>query len=119
MEYICGSKQEEVNQIKKILTSSSSGTTGIIAKDRDYLNEFKKEFHNNPKVHCLNMQEAQGVEFEKVCLVGVNESTFSVQGLPPTIIEEATNIQRDLLYVALTRAMLELHCMGTKKLKMP
>ncbi len=42
---------------------------------------------------------------------------FNFDGLPHTIIEEVKKVQRDLLYVALTRAMSELHIMGKTRLK--
>ncbi len=116
-EYIFESKQEQIVQVTKIITGSSGGAIGILAKDKEYLDEFKKEFDDNPNVHCLSMQEAQGVEFEIVCLVGVSQQFFEVSGLPEAIIGEIKKVQRDLLYVALTRAMSELHIMGATNLK--
>ncbi|MSU74999.1 MAG: hypothetical protein EXS55_00560 [Candidatus Magasanikbacteria bacterium] len=117
MEYVFESKQEEIAKINKILLDSSGGAIGILAKDREYLDEFKREFGENPNVHCLNMLEAQGVEFETVCLVGIDKSSFGVDGLPQAALEEIKKVQRDLLYVALTRAMSELHIMGKTRLK--
>src|SRR3989339_75012 len=111
-EYIFASQQEEIAEIKKILSKTNDGTIGVLAKDKDYLNEFKKIFRDNPKIHCLSMHEAQGVEFEIVCLVGINKQSFETNMLPQIIIEEMKKVQRDLLYVALTRAMSELHIMG-------
>lgn len=116
-EYVFSSKQEEIDQIKKIIEKLSGGAIGILAKDKEYLDEFKKEFGNNKNVHCLSMQEAQGVEFETVCIVGINNQVFAVDGLPNEIIVEIKKVQRDLLYVALTRAILELHVMGEARLK--
>lgn len=117
MEYALESKQEQIAQINKIIMDGSGGAIGILAKEKEYLDEFKNEFSNNSNVHCLNMQEAQGVEFETVCLVGINEQSFSVDGLPGVIIEEIKKVQRDLLYVALTRAMSELYIMSKVSLK--
>jgi len=117
MEYILESKQEQIEQINKIIMNSTGGAIGILAKDKEYLVEFKSEFSDNPNVHCLSMLEAQGVEFETVCLVGINEQSFSLDGLPQAIIEEIKKVQRDLLYVALTRAMSAFHIMGKTRLK--
>lgn len=112
MEYVLETKQDEIEQIKKILANQNDGAVGILAKDKNYLDEFKKEFGDNKNIHCLSMQEAQGVEFETVCLVGIDEQGCDTNGLPETVTEEIKKIQRDLLYVALTRAMSELHVMG-------
>jgi len=95
----------------------SKNIPGVKTKDKEYLVEFKSEFSDNPNVHCLSMLEAQGVEFETVCLVGINEQSFSLDGLPQAIIEEIKKVQRDLLYVALTRAMSAFHIMGKTRLK--
>lgn len=111
-EYIFNTQQDEIAEIKKILLKTTDGTIGVLAKDKDYLDEFKRAFHGNPNVHCLSMHEAQGVEFEIVCLVGVSKQTFETNMMPLEIVEEMKKVQRDLLYVALTRAMSELHIMG-------
>jgi DNA helicase IV len=117
VEYITQSKRGEMAKIREILSTMTGGMIGVLAKDREYLEEFKKEFAHNQKVHCLSMQEAQGVEFEIVCLVGMSQQSFSVDGLPQDIVNEIKKIQRDLLYVALTRAMSELYVMGTVSLQ--
>jgi DNA helicase IV len=117
VEYITHRKEDEIAQLHVILASLDSGTVGVLAKDKEYLEAFKKEFVNNSKVHCLSMQEAQGVEFEVVCLVGISQEPFSIDELPQGLIAEVKKVQRDLLYVALTRAMSELHIMGTTSLK--
>lgn len=111
-EYIFETKQEEISQINQLVKHLHGGTIGVIAKDKDYLTEFKNEFKNNPNVYCLSMHEAQGVEFETVCLVGINRQSFDVSELPSSITDEIKKVHRDLLYVALTRAISELHIMG-------
>jgi DNA helicase IV len=116
MEYVFETKEQEIGQIKQILNTMDNGTIGILAKEKEYLDEFKKIFKDNKNVRCLSMQEAQGVEFETVCLVGINERSFDVDGLPSGVTEEFKKVQHDLLYVALTRAMSELHVMGNVKL---
>ncbi len=117
VEYITHTKEEEIAKIREVLARVNSGSVGVLAKDRDYLEEFKKQFADNPRVHCLSMQEAQGVEFETVCLVGMSHQSFSTEDLPEEIVQEVKKVQRDLLYVALTRAMSELYSMGTTSLK--
>ena len=64
------------------------------------------------------MNEAQGVEFDIVFVVGIDRNTFalSFDGAPENLIKEKKRINRDLLYVALTRAISQLHILGKEKL---
>ena len=65
------------------------------------------------------MRESQGVEFDLVCIVGIHHDTFTVTHTIDTLpshIEERKRIERDLLYIALTRAITELHILGKGKL---
>ena len=72
----------------------------------------------NKNVHVLTMLEAQGVEFDLVCLVGIKKETSIAEkgNISPKHVEERKRMQKDLLYVALTRAITELHILGTEKL---
>jgi superfamily I DNA/RNA helicase len=63
------------------------------------------------------MYEAQGVEFDTVCLVGIDEQKFSLIGTSHELALEIKKIQQDLLYVALTRAISELHVLGKTTLQ--
>lgn len=61
------------------------------------------------------MLESQGVEFDLVFLVGIQSSLFEITKNIDTLpehIEERKRMQKDLLYVALTRAITELHILG-------
>ena len=65
------------------------------------------------------MIESQGVEFDLVFLVGVKKESFVVShhiDILPIHTEERKRMQKDLLYVALTRAITELHILGRDKL---
>ena len=65
------------------------------------------------------MHEAQGVEFDVVCLVGVNADLLTLpayENMPPDFIAEKKRTKKDLLYVAMTRAISELHILGQQKL---
>jgi superfamily I DNA/RNA helicase len=65
------------------------------------------------------MNEAQGVEFDAVFIVGIDKNTFNLSfndGVSESLIKEKKRINRDLLYVALTRAISELHILGRAKL---
>lgn len=119
VEKIFENTEEEVEYIKKVSIKYKEGTVGVLAKDGEYLEFFKKEFADLKNIHVLTMSESQGVEFDLVCVVGINEDTFKVLShtdVLPEHIEERQRIQKDLLYVALTRAIHELHVLGKVKL---
>jgi DNA helicase IV len=118
-EKILLSQQEEIDYVLFSMGSYEKGSIGILSKDATYLEPFKKVFTENKHVHVLTMSESQGVEFDIVFIVGINDDTFSV--VPYTDvsldhIQERKRIQKDLLYVALTRAISELHILGKNKL---
>ena len=118
-EYICLEVAEEIETIKKIIFQNDFASIGILAKNESYLADFKKEFAENAMVHVMTMNEAQGVEFEAVFIVGIGADTFRVDYGKSTLsdlAEEKKRINKDLLYVALTRAISELHILGREKL---
>lgn len=105
-------KTAEIEYIKDLISKSPDKTFGILAKSRGYLAEFKNEFVRCDNAHFLSMREAQGVEFDIVCLVGADPDDFFSSGSD----EEKKRINKDLLYVALTRAISELHVLGKRGL---
>jgi len=62
----------------------------------------------------MTMNEAQGVEFDIVCIVGISKEVFAVDydEKYSGLVDEKKRINRDLLYVALTRAISQLHILG-------
>jgi DNA helicase IV len=118
VEKIINTVEEEIRHIKEIIPKYTKGTIGILAKEETYLENFKKEFTDMKNIHVLTMNEAQGVEFDLVCLVGIKKESFVTHNVDvsPLHIEEKKRIQKDLLYVALTRAITELHILGIEKL---
>lgn len=117
VEEMCETKDQEISYINALIKRSERGSIGILAKDEAYLVEFKKSFSAVKDVYILTMNEAQGVEFDIVCIVGINEETFSISSdISPEFFAEKERIQKDLLYVALTRAMSELYILGRQKL---
>jgi len=114
-EKIMATKQEEITYVREILEKQPEGSLGVLATVGTYLEEFKDVFSEDKRVHILTMAEAQGVEFETVCLVGIEQDMFSVEyarELPDEFRTTKQRIYKDLLYVALTRAMNELHVLG-------
>lgn len=116
-EFVCNDASEEIAKIHEILKSKDYSSVGILAKDQQYLSEFKKAFSENERIHVMTMNEAQGVEFDVVILVGISGGTFNVafEDLEQ-LVEEKKRINKDLLYVALTRAISELYVLGKQKL---
>lgn len=117
-EAVVSTEEEAVQYVREV--AGTGGSIGILAKNRDDLAAFRQAFSAVPKVHCLSIREAQGVEFDVVCLVGISAETFKLrqEELADTAFaQEKEKINRDLLYVALTRAISELHVIGSTKLK--
>ncbi|MES2436763.1 MAG: UvrD-helicase domain-containing protein [Patescibacteria group bacterium] len=106
-ELVMQSNAEEIDYIKSLIEKYPEQSIGILAQNPEYLSPFISEFKSNSNVHILTMRESQGVEFDIVCIVGIDDSiTTHNQN------EELTRIKKDLLYVALTRAITELHVLG-------
>jgi DNA helicase-2/ATP-dependent DNA helicase PcrA len=119
LEKITNSTEEEIKHIKENIEKYKEGSVGILAKDESYLSDFKKEFADIKNIHVLTMLEAQGVEFDLVFIVGTkNESSRRGASvvLSTEYLEERKRMQKDLLYVALTRAITKLHILGSEKL---
>lgn len=116
-EYVVETKNQELSKIQEIMEKDNFGSLGILAKEKEYLVEFKEAFKGNKKIHALTIDEAQGVEFDIVILVGIGKATFISCEDNAELAAEKKRINRDLLYVALTRAVSELHIMGSEKLK--
>jgi superfamily I DNA/RNA helicase len=119
VEKILKTSTEEIKHIKEFIPAYEKGSIGILSKDESHLIPFKEEFSNKKNIHVLTMLEAQGVEFDVVFLVGVRKTSFEIThhiDILPEHIKERERMQRDLLYVALTRAITELHVLGEEKL---
>ncbi|MFZ4648766.1 MAG: 3'-5' exonuclease [Patescibacteria group bacterium] len=116
VEQVVACEDEEIMFIRKTLEHKEYASVGILCKNEDWLKPHRKAFSNSPLVHVLSMNDAQGVEFDLVFLVGIHEKSFAVEyqeNVSSKLIEEKQKINRDLLYVALTRAISELYVIGT------
>jgi superfamily I DNA/RNA helicase len=120
VEKIIADVQEEVRFIEESLSAKEYASAGILAKDPRSLSALKKAFAKNTKVHVMTMQEAQGVEFDVVYIVGISRETFQFSAYNEGLDDferEREKINRDLLYVAMTRAISELYVLGRESLK--
>src|SRR3989344_6138186 len=114
-EKIMQTREEEVEYIRGKFKSFENGSVGILAKNNLYLELFRDVFKNLTNVHVMTMNESQGVEFDQVFLVGIDSKILSVDhavDILPEHLSERVRIHKDLLYVALTRAITELHVLG-------
>lgn len=105
--------EEQLALLTQLVPTDPNQTLGIISPTANYLQPFKARFADDSHVRCLTFYEAQGVEFDTVAIVGWNETFFSTEHVVAGAREEVGRMQRDLLYVALTRAMNKLvviHC---------
>lgn len=119
VEKICETKAEEITYITNCLQNLDQASVAIIGKNQDDLDECKKAFKEYKNVHVLTMYESQGLEFEAVFLVGIKQHMFASEHTEhkEAFVAEQQRINKDLLYVALTRAISELHVLGTETLK--
>lgn len=117
-EKIAHSKEEEIAYVQSVI-QEQPGTIAILANDRRYLDDFISLAKERPSVYIMTMTEAQGVEFDTVCIVGIHKGMFTVQYDDPfrKYVEEKRRIHKDVLYVALTRAMSSLFVVGRCSLK--
>jgi len=134
-------KQETLAHLDTILEKSAAaqfpqsiGIIGLTRSDVAYISEHveSKQMPEDKKklIRVSTIAESQGVEFDIVCLVGIHTGIFeplalkltnSIEEGSATLVEkfkeESYKIRKDLMYIALTRAIAEMHVFGTAKLK--
>ncbi|OGL95101.1 hypothetical protein A2348_05035 [Candidatus Uhrbacteria bacterium RIFOXYB12_FULL_58_10] len=110
VEETCIGVEEEIARVRMVADEKErDALVGVLSPSAEYLEPFRAAFAGRADVHVLTAHEAQGVEFDLVCLVGVPDDFFRAEG-------ERLKIKRDLLYVALTRAMEQLYVFGRVRL---
>ncbi|HRH23341.1 MAG TPA: AAA family ATPase [Candidatus Magasanikbacteria bacterium] len=97
--------------INSFVEKNTDRLIGVLAKDESSLEPYQA-LKKCGWVKVMPVREAQGVEFDTVFLVGNTENTWSTANYPVELRKEKEKINRDLLYVALTRAMKELCVVG-------
>ena len=118
-EHRIGISREEVAYVESVRGANPSASLGILSKNEGSLALFKEVFSGQSGVHVFTMEESQGVEFDIVCIVGVNRQDWLIEteGYPEDFVDEKRAILRDTLYIALTRAISELHITGPDRLE--
>jgi DNA helicase IV len=117
-EHLVSSVEEEIAYVQKLREQKREASIGVLARDERSLVRLRQAFSGESNIHIFTMEESQGVEFEIVCIVGLclADWVLPVEGASASFATEKHKILRDLLYVALTRAMAELHVLGEEKL---
>ena len=106
------SKIDALEYIRDIITKRQERESiGILGMDIDIVRELQNEIDTDEFVHCMTARESQGLEFDTVCIVGFNPDTYfnNHKSFPEHFQKEKEKIDRDLLYIALTRAISSLH----------
>jgi len=104
-------EDEEFKAVQEGIEGESKKTIGVVAFEEGYLDKYKSEFATHDNVHILPVNKVQGLEFEIVYLVGLDESLFnsSSTDMPQGYAEAYRDTVKDYLYVACTRAIHTLH----------
>lgn len=104
--------EEQIAWVREHVASQKpEAQIGILSFSADTLSALSQAFTSHPNTHVLAIHQAQGVEFDAVYVVGADSNISAKTS------EERAKIQRDLLYVALTRAMDQLYIVGGRTLK--
>jgi DNA helicase IV len=102
------SHDEKRSYLWELVGKNADRSIGLIFADPKEVGVYRELFKDNPSVRVSTMVEAQGVEFDLTCVVGRPEAPTD-ESMPAEFRSEQEKICRDLYYVALTRAMSEMH----------
>lgn len=111
---------EALRYARELAEKNPEVLTGILALTPEAILPYRKLAEQFSNVRTLTISEAQGVEFEVVCLVGLTQGTLLLDELVYEqnleLKAEKQKVLRDLIYVGLTRAMNELHVLSSVSL---
>ncbi len=94
-----------IESIKEYLKSHQDEQVGVICYDADRLESIKSLLiEHTDRIHIGSVKEFQGLEFDTVFILDVNKDLFAPSGLDQEFDRERSQVLREQLYVALTRA---------------
>lgn len=110
--------ENEISHIKNIITKKEKEVIGILVKTGTEKNIFAEHLQiiSNNDVRIMTINESQGVEFDTAILAGVSKESYTSTHSNPVLRAERQKVNRDLLYMGLTRAINELHITGKDKI---
>jgi DNA helicase IV len=92
--------------IRTIISAHTDVTIGILSMNQSFVNQLAHLSTPESRVKVLLVSEAQGVEFDVVLLCASHEEDTVY---PQELVPQIEQVRKDLLYVALTRAMNKLY----------
>jgi DNA helicase IV len=107
---------DELAFVEDKIKSLQNVSVGILSHDEKVLESYNKKFGDQDNIKIMTLIDSQGVEFDTVFLVGVDDQLLAVDDVLTEVKEELLKIKKDLLYIALTRAMNSLYVLGRQKL---
>lgn len=113
-EQIFSNQEDQVDYARKIIEENEGLTIGIITKHSSDLKKFSSLTIERENVHLVSMIKSQSLEFDIVIIADIDKHFEDDENV---LDIERQTIQRDSLYIALTRAMNELHIIGSVSLK--
>lgn len=109
------SNQDALVYVAELIKNNPGKMIGVILPQAKNIDTYKSIYKGNDSVRVVTMIETQGVEFDITCLVGVDtQKERGLKDMPEDFKREQDKVERDLLYVALTRAMSEMHVLRIK-----
>ncbi|HPN81148.1 MAG TPA: AAA family ATPase [bacterium] len=116
VEEMAMSMDEQIRHVEDKISGLGDVSIGILSHNDELLRVFEQRLKHKEKVRVMSLMDAQGVEFDTVFLVGVDDDLLLVEGVSVELRVEMAKIKRDLLYIALTRTMNGLYVLGSKTL---
>ena len=108
--------QEAVSFIQNLIDTRKEEVLGILVKTQKEKTELQEKLNLSENSKLLTIAESQGVEFDLVVLIKndfVETQFIASTSLSEENKKELEKVNRDLLYVAMTRAMNELYVLKT------
>ena len=108
VEVIANSQADEAKFVSQVIKENTDSIIGVLHSETPATVNYKKMYSKNKNIHVLSVYEAQGVEFDVVILLRtageVKYDNYSLE-----LAKQKQKLNRDLQYVALTRAMSKLY----------
>jgi len=108
--------EAQIDYVMKHIQDLAGVSVGVLSHNERLLDLARQRLGDYDKVKIMPLIDSQGVEFDTVFLIGVDDGLLSADDLPEEVRSEVLKIKKDLLYIALTRAMNGLHVLGEKRL---
>ncbi len=106
--------EEKYAQIQRILGAHPDVLCGVLITHTTDREPLTRRYAHHPNVKILSIPEAQGVEFDAVVLCDTNTLANVDLAISPDLAASITQVNRDLLYVGLTRAMNTLYILNSE-----